>query len=846
MTIPKFLWSQYLKEPRFQPLQVLWENVKTSFDFADYPDAVQSLTAAVVEIEQNVLAVTLLKRAIAFGRQDKLQAGIKDAYKVIELAPALFEGYLCAGNLLQLAGESSKAVAVYKKGLGAVSSQSPEYEELARVMKALESQIHETNTMLFKKLPFELLAYIFGNLLSFHDRLGCMFTCHAWLNFFLEDLPRVSPQVVLGTMPKDSMARLLQTISARRQGNLPTRGVQQVSILPGTSATALGNALDLLSQNSWHGRIGYLDICADLDAVPDMKLMLGRLLQQNNENLKRVTLCSVKDTRATVDTLNVCSKLSHLVIAAHHSLLMEDTSSMTTRSRRKVSSGNTSSTAVTNDYARERLLAAARAMGGPNPLISANPNWLVEQQLRAMHQREMQSNFPQTHHLALKRLELVGMEVGYFVQLNFWERLPNLEHISFKDPVDYPGNLQSVTRNIGQYCRKLKRLRYGSGWHEDSFCNENGVIPVVDEEAQEQEGLREIFVRNSIRSKVRLPTHAMIIPNLISEGKSYNVLTMLVLQMEAITMTGLQTLTSLHLPRLKEFQLHQWRFIEAYSLRPELFAPIASHFPALEKVILNNIQADDDTLFELSKAQRLRFAHLKVGGVSQMNENRNLPRRLAMRQLLLAQRQNAAIQNPTGNAVPTGVPPPPLPVARILPTYDVTTNIYTKFINNCTMLTDVSLYGPTVQDADLCSLMTHNRNLSTLNLILCSSLTSGGFASAFNCAGDGIFSTSYPANIRNITLAYMHIEGEAVMTSLTPLSSLKKLTIICCTFQDGQRSIVTRLKYDRSRKNALKVYCLQNLTAPEGILYEYIPSQRSVMTRPVPSVAIVKPLADLL
>ncbi|KAI8145828.1 hypothetical protein BJV82DRAFT_576834 [Fennellomyces sp. T-0311] len=171
MTALESLRHQCLKELKVQPLQDLWKGAKDSFDSHHYLDAVQDLTAAVDEIEQNVLAVTLLKRAVAYSCQGNFEAGIKDAYKVMKLAPSLFEGYFCAGSLLHLTGDYRNAQAVYTEGISAVSGQCSEYEQLIRAKRAVEDHIREANTALFKKLPYELLAHIFGDLLSFNDQL---------------------------------------------------------------------------------------------------------------------------------------------------------------------------------------------------------------------------------------------------------------------------------------------------------------------------------------------------------------------------------------------------------------------------------------------------------------------------------------------------------------------------------------------------------------------------------------------------------------------------------------------------------------------------------------------------
>ncbi|KAI8145829.1 hypothetical protein BJV82DRAFT_576835 [Fennellomyces sp. T-0311] len=446
--------------------------------------------------------------------------------------------------------------------------------------------------------------------------------------------------------------------------------------------------------------------------------------------------------------------------------------------------------------------------------------------------------------------------MDYFLNWNFCERLPNLRHISIRNPLGNSDHLRSIAQNVGIFCLKLKTFRYGAS-RENMFCNENGVMSIVEDAQEEQEeGIREIVVRVPPRNRQVNMTNAMIVSSLLLERKKCSLLTVLVLQMEMLGATELQTLTNLHLPGLKDFQLHQYYCGESHKIRPEHFAPISRNFPALENIVLNNVQSTNDAIFELSKARQLRRAHLRVidvpdlgaGFVPQTNAplNQTRPRRAPVTQYTGTQpaeaRHISALQMTAGADLLTY---PPAHSAYLARYYDTSLKVYTKFINNFTMLTEVSLYGPTVQDADLYSLMANNRNLSTVNLIYCKSLTSNGIISAFNYVGSG---TS--PNIHQITLACMWRATEAavlaLVSSLARIPSLRKLIMIELQNQGSESGITTSLKYDPSRKVTLEVYCLDTLINPEGILHVCLPGQQTVVTRSVPSVSIVKHIADFL
>ncbi|KAI9257196.1 hypothetical protein BDA99DRAFT_133027 [Phascolomyces articulosus] len=256
------------KGPQYQTLARLWENANACFDAQEWGTAMVDLNAAVTLIEENVLAITLLKRAMTHDRQGNSQAAIQDAFKAIELSPRFTDAYLCAGTLLKSVARFGEAIQIFTKGMdaskqeGASCTMGNEYSQekgirlLDQAKRALEWDMDVNNSHLFNKLPLELTNDIFTNLISFDDRVQCMYTCRTWQNFLLNEVPRMSRHLVLGNMPMSVMKRLVDAHSFNHgdsDGQGDTKGYNRVSILPSTSYHSIHNALSLL--NNPHLRI---------------------------------------------------------------------------------------------------------------------------------------------------------------------------------------------------------------------------------------------------------------------------------------------------------------------------------------------------------------------------------------------------------------------------------------------------------------------------------------------------------------------------------------------------------------------------------------------------------------
>ncbi|KAI9470419.1 hypothetical protein BDB00DRAFT_253036 [Zychaea mexicana] len=266
--LPPSLLELNSGEPEIQTLSNLWVSANAAFDSCDFGGALSDLDAAVAEVEQNVLAIVLLKRAVAHSCQGNTQAAIQDAYKVIKLAPRLPEGYLCAGSLLKSAKRYGEAIEIYWNGIQATESfgdtndcasrkNNEGHQRIVRAKHIIEESINRINDQPLKKLPLELAHHIFFDLLSFEDRLQSMYTCRWWRAFLVEELPRISLRLVLGSMPKQAMVQLVAGYSSRHLNEeLGFKNRHAVSILPNTSAVSFKNALMLL--NDFSVRIKHL------------------------------------------------------------------------------------------------------------------------------------------------------------------------------------------------------------------------------------------------------------------------------------------------------------------------------------------------------------------------------------------------------------------------------------------------------------------------------------------------------------------------------------------------------------------------------------------------------------
>ncbi|KAI9257194.1 hypothetical protein BDA99DRAFT_573513 [Phascolomyces articulosus] len=661
------------KDLPLQSLENLWQKLNTACDTNNANDEINILNTAEQQVEQNILTTILLKRAHVYISQDRIQEGIDDLNKVMKLAPAAIESYFHLGNLFSAMGKRAEARRIYLKAVKAVdvtlsSPDSPKwkmYQALVSSMNSLEEEIERTNTTLLK-LPLELLDTIFMDLMRVEDRYQCMWTCHAWKRLLLDILPSIRKRhVMISNMSKQEMARLLASVSQNKAFG-PLAGSKQstrqlkISILPRTSNKALQTALILLMKKEWNNQVWRLDILSGLDHPSLFTKESIRMLQvQNKLSLRTLTLCTYKDTGATVDALEKNPKLQQLIAAAHHTLL--DDMPQCTFSGRKLGDDRTWETEV--EYGRDMILANARKMQFKTLFSASNPSTAAEQFLRQEYAQRLASNFPRNAaHRELKKLVLIAMEVSYFRNPIFWKRLPNLEHVVIKNPVGLDSDFIQIAQNIHLHCRKLKTFRYGEGWDSHAISDDCVVTTATtsspptttaatdtstkegeeaDQSQQQQQQqrpqqeqqqqlqqqqqqikshvLNELIVRTPYGTNINTENGTTLISDmLIANGTTLRIL---VLQLDLLENdnSSMAMLVDKALPCLKELQLHDRpnSVSQSVFITDTHMVALAKNFPALEKIVFNGIRMTTNGILGLRHMdRRLRCIHLKLSDLN--------------------------------------------------------------------------------------------------------------------------------------------------------------------------------------------------------------------------------------
>ncbi|KAI7860755.1 hypothetical protein BDC45DRAFT_492735 [Circinella umbellata] len=632
-----FMDSQSLgdSDPNFQALEHLWENANVGFNSNNYDAAMANLNAAVTLIHQDVLARTLLKRAMTKKCQGNLQESIQDAYRVIELAPRSIDGYLFAVNVLRLNRSYGEAMAVYSKGASVLEESSDSCDnylrsdiqekvyQLIQAKRAVQLDIDRMNTCLFKKLPLELTHHIFVNLISFQDRVQCMFTCRFWQDFLLDELPRMSRQLVLGSMPKQAMKRLVscyadsmnsnnsneKNVAYYSGGNSKMKNCGSVSIHPDISPLPFKFVLHLLHKSSF--RISSLEILTELGKTNrDTRSLYVQILRQNRDTLKSLTICNAIDNTVTTNAIAICPSLSHLVIAAHHSLLESGNNSIPSSTfRGKRLCYNSYGSNITCSRNVQYELQYTRLGNVIN--LGSNPTWLSETTVQQQNARIAKINHPINPHLALRRLEIVGVQIEFLLNPLFWNRLPLLEHLAIKESIKFHGDFDVISRYIIQHCQKLKTFRFGAGWDIGSRDNWNEKEEIEQlrnqQESTKQFALRELIACSPYRETTSQSYRTIIFPLLISKNNC-EFLRVLILQTETLGVDGLKKLTKLRCPHLRDLQLHQRWNSQGNDITIEEcdITAMVRNCPALERVVLNRIKLTPTSLRGFKKASRLR------------------------------------------------------------------------------------------------------------------------------------------------------------------------------------------------------------------------------------------------
>ncbi|KAI8139082.1 hypothetical protein BJV82DRAFT_273567 [Fennellomyces sp. T-0311] len=189
--------------------QYCYQSAQSAYAMHRFRDAEMDLTNAINELTLSCLTTMHLNRAVARGTQGDLNAGLQDAYKVIDLSPKLAEGYLCAGELLKSMGKWTDALHLYN----AAMNQAKGNALIRDAQIELQREIDDANAALFRKLPPEIFGTIVG-VLHYQDRLQCAATCRAWRSYLLNGLSAMWQELeFIRNIPMDTLEFQLANVN---------------------------------------------------------------------------------------------------------------------------------------------------------------------------------------------------------------------------------------------------------------------------------------------------------------------------------------------------------------------------------------------------------------------------------------------------------------------------------------------------------------------------------------------------------------------------------------------------------------------------------------------------------
>ncbi|KAI8145690.1 hypothetical protein BJV82DRAFT_22343 [Fennellomyces sp. T-0311] len=717
MVIPELIDYVIEKPLQCQNLQRLSGHAEQAFQVKQYNEAINDLTDAINEINRNLLANILLKRAVVQGVHGSPEAGLADAYKVIELLPELPEGYLCAGGLLRSMHENSAAVRIYTIGLKNVSSKGAGYSQLVRSKSFLENEIDCNNTILLRKLPLELLGSIFASsLLSVRDRIQCAATCRAWRSFLLDEVPRLWREIEFVDMPENVMVRQLASAGSSQ--------IRKVRLkFTGRNKKALTEKVLTLLIEHQYTFIESLELRSEVNEN-DRHLIsiLRQLFMQNKHSLRSVTVYC-RSFRLAMIAMDCCPNLTSLVSKApalgfHNSTFTSETLYTPLSSSNEVFQLHFRRHMALMRARQEEIRINARVPANTDAFTLAVSILRSSELYQAMNiGAELKT------HGSLARLELSGLQISYFGQ-PFWRRLPHLEELVIEDPLDMPGDFEALVKVLNEFCPKLKTFRFGG------ICGD--PLLTLSNDEKKLQGLVEVTMRgwSSVQSEINAITTLV--------QKSRDTLKMLRLPMEVLALPGSNVLSNLQIPHLRHLSIYG----DAYrALDPSHCASLVRNCPKIETVIIK-LPITTEGLLELSKATELRSFCL-VDPAQSINNGG------------------------------TGLTPADITEIRATSSQLLRTS-FRRFFENCNLLTEICFCGPLISDGDLVSLATNTPHLTSLKLLFSSSsaLTARGLISFAACA---------PERLKNLALMDLKcLDDECLIRLLVDLPALETTILAMC------------------------------------------------------------------
>ncbi|KAI9492656.1 hypothetical protein BDB00DRAFT_788643 [Zychaea mexicana] len=158
--------------------QKLLDSTELAFSQGDYSNTVHNASLATDELFKTVHTQVLALRAASYGMVGKFDLALQDALKIIDYAPTLSKGYLCAGELYRMQGKPLRAVEIYNKCLDIVGKQDKGYRELLQHREMAKEQ-HNRRIDFVSLLPLEIISDVITRL-STNTRSMCLCVSKGW------------------------------------------------------------------------------------------------------------------------------------------------------------------------------------------------------------------------------------------------------------------------------------------------------------------------------------------------------------------------------------------------------------------------------------------------------------------------------------------------------------------------------------------------------------------------------------------------------------------------------------------------------------------------------------------
>lgn len=155
---------------------------KAAFAEGKYDIALERFNQA-VNLDTTNNTTLLDCRAATYEKLGDLSAALSDAKNIIKLAPKQSRGYLRAGKIFTMQGQTQRSRKIYERAIQLVDPNDSRYASLVQLEKSLPKQTKRRCRDFVQILPYDVLTLIFGQISSFPRLIQCMHVSRSWRHF---------------------------------------------------------------------------------------------------------------------------------------------------------------------------------------------------------------------------------------------------------------------------------------------------------------------------------------------------------------------------------------------------------------------------------------------------------------------------------------------------------------------------------------------------------------------------------------------------------------------------------------------------------------------------------------